>query len=166
MHINNIYNKKKYLIFIFHKLAKIMSTHILQMLYYAFFHSVISYGIIAWGGAYKGRIRSLQGLQTRLIKIINKNNFIIDKYPTNIEQTFQYESLNYHYSELQALYRESNSRTRKRSLQIPRRYKTVSIKNSYVRAITAFNKLPNELKILRTKFTMKTKLKKWVKDNF
>jgi hypothetical protein len=165
IHIDNIYNKKKYLIFIFYKLAKIMPTQTLLMLYHAFFHSIISYGLIAWGGAYKGRIRRLQGLQTRIIKIISKNSFLIDKYPLNIEQSFQYESLKYHYSELQSLYLESNSITRNRSLQIPRRYKKVSIKNSYIRAITAFNNLPNDFKTLNKSPTIKAKLKKWIKDN-
>lgn len=159
--IDNIYNKKKYLIFIFYKLSKIMPTQTLLMLYHAFFHSVISCGLIAWGGAYKGRIRRLQELQTRIIKIISKNSFLIDKYPLNIEQSFQYESLKYHYKELQSLYVESNSITRNKSLQIPRRYKRVSIKNSYIRAITAFNNLPNDLKTLNTSFT---KLKKRIKD--
>lgn len=165
-HIDNIYNKKKYLIFVFYKLSKIMSTQILLMLYHAFFHSVISYGIIAWGGAYKGRIRSLQGLQTRLLKIISKNSFLTDKYPMSIEQSFQYESLSYHYNELQSLYLESNSITRNKSIQLPKRYKKVSIKNSYIRAISAFNNLPNELKTLSSKFSIKTKLKKWIKDTY
>ena len=48
-HITNIYNKPKYLIFIFYKFAKILSQQNLRMLYYAHFHSIMSYGIIAWG---------------------------------------------------------------------------------------------------------------------
>ena len=51
-HMEYIYNKTKYLIFIFYKLAKLMTTGTLRMIYYALFHSIISYGIIAWGDAY------------------------------------------------------------------------------------------------------------------
>ena len=43
-----VYNKTKYFIFIFYKLMRIMSTYCLRMVYYAFFHSIISYGMIAW----------------------------------------------------------------------------------------------------------------------
>ena len=43
-HILYVYNKTKYLILIFYKLMKIMSTGCLRMVYYAFFHSIIFYG--------------------------------------------------------------------------------------------------------------------------
>ena len=47
-HIVYVYNKTKYLIFIFYKLMKIMSTDCLPMVFYAYFLSIISYGMIAW----------------------------------------------------------------------------------------------------------------------
>jgi hypothetical protein len=166
IHTSNIYNKKKYLIFIFYKLTKIMPIQTLYMLYYAFFHSVISYGIIAWGGAYKGRTRLLQGLQNRLLKIINKNNFIQHKYPLTIEQTFVYEAIIYHYKELKDQYLNTEKITRNKSLQIPKRQKNISIKNSYIRALMLYNKLPNELKALTSKNIIKTKLKIWIKENY
>ena len=40
-HMEYIYNKTKYLIFIFYKLAKLMKTDTLRMIYYALFHSII-----------------------------------------------------------------------------------------------------------------------------
>ena len=48
-HTEYTYNKTKYLIFMFYKLAKLITTGTLMMIYYALFHSIISYGIIAWG---------------------------------------------------------------------------------------------------------------------
>ena len=48
-HFEYIYNKTKYLIFVFYELSKLMTTDTLRMIYYALFHSIISYGIIAWG---------------------------------------------------------------------------------------------------------------------
>ena len=62
VHISNIYNRTKYLMFTFYKLSKIMPINNMKMLYYALFHSRISYGIIAWGGAYPNRTRILQSL--------------------------------------------------------------------------------------------------------
>ena len=65
------------------KLSKIMNSSTLKLIYYAFFHSLINYGIIAWGGAYSNYLGLLQRLQNRLLKIINKNKFIVDNNPLN-----------------------------------------------------------------------------------
>ena len=83
----------------------------------------------------------------------------------NVDQIFSYESLSYHYEELQSAFINSNSNTRNKSIQIPRRYLNINIKNSHIRAIIQFNNLPNELKKIRNKHSKKTKLKKWVKGN-
>ena len=99
-----VYNKTKYLIFIFYKLMKIMSTDCLRMVYYAFFRSIISYGMIAWGCAYSNSINLLKRLQIKLLKIVNKNKFITDKNPIYLDKIFAYESLSYHYNELQLIY--------------------------------------------------------------
>ena len=158
-HCEFIYNKTKYLIFVFYKLSKLMTTDTLRMIYYTLFHIIISYGIIAWSGAYSNSKILLIKLQIRLLKIINKNKFAVDKNPMSIDQIFTYESLSYYYEDLQTTYINSNSSTRKKSIQIPRIHLTVSIKNSYIRAITQFNNLPNELKTIRNKISRKLKLK-------
>lgn len=49
-----VYNKKtKCLIFVFDKLKKILDEKTLMILYHALFYNSTSYGIIAWGGAYR-----------------------------------------------------------------------------------------------------------------
>ena len=141
-HIKNIYNKTKYLTFTLDKLSNIMTTENLRMIYYALFHS----SIIAWGGVYEGRTKSLQSLQNRLLKLVNKNNFMYDNNPLNIEQTFTLESLLYHYKELQDKYIETDKVTRNKSIQIPKRDRRISIKNSYIRA-----KLPSTNCLMNSK---------------
>ena len=64
-------------------------------IYYALFHSIISYGIIVWGGAYSNIKNKLNRLHIKLLKIINKNKFSVDN-PMSIDQIFTYESLSYH----------------------------------------------------------------------
>ena len=85
-----------------------MTTDTLRMVYYALFHSIVSYGIIAWGGAYPNSKNLLNRLQIRLLKIIKKNKFSVDKNPMSIDQIFTYESLTYHYEDLQTV-TEKNS---------------------------------------------------------
>ena len=159
-HIVYVYSKTKYLIFVFYKLMKILSTDCLRLVYYAFFHSIISYGMIAWGGAYSTSIELLKRLQIRLLKLVNKNKFITDKNPMYLDQIFEYESLSYHYNELQLIYLTSNKITRNKSIQIPKRLKTISIKNSYIRALMIFNRLPKELKTINSIHCKKRKLMK------
>ena len=65
-----------------------MTTDSLRMVYYALFHSTISYGIIAWGGAYSTSKSLVDSLQKRLLKIINKNKFTGDKNSMSIDQIF------------------------------------------------------------------------------
>ena len=104
-----------------------MSTDILKMIYFAFFHSTINYGIIAWGGSYKHNIDLLLRIQNRLFKIISKNNFL-SEIPLNVSQLFIYESLCFHYNTLKNIYVNSNSITRNKSIQIPKITKNISKK--------------------------------------
>lgn len=134
------------------------------MIYYALFHSIMSYGIIAWGGAYTNKTRNLQTLQNRILKIISKNQFLNNKQPLNLEQQFTFDSLQYFYEELSYKFSTSISNTRNKSIQMPKYYKRVSNKSSYLRAIYYFNRLPNNLKTL-TKNKVKNKLKEWIKEN-
>ena len=67
-----------------------MHSDTLKSIYYSFFHSIISYGNIAWGGAYKNNLKLLQNIQNRILKIVNQNNFNRDN-PLNLKQIFAYE---------------------------------------------------------------------------
>ena len=50
-----------------------MDTPTLMKIYFALFHSIINYGIIASGGVYKNNLN--QSVQTKILKIINENHF-------------------------------------------------------------------------------------------
>lgn len=165
IHINNIVNKTKYLVFIFYKLSKIMQQKTLMIVYYSLFHSILSYGIIAWGGAYPTQKILLQRLQNKILKIINKNKFSLEKRPCNIDQQYALEAVLYHYEALSNMYSESSSQTRNKSIQLPKRLKTISSKRSYIKAILVFNKLPNELKVIGNKKKRKRMLKEFIIQN-
>ena len=138
-HIEYVYSKTKYLILVLYKLKKIMDTNTLMTMYYAFFHSFINYGIIAWGGAYKTRLDLLQRTQDRLLKIIYKNKFYNKRIPLNLNESFILESLVYHYNTLKDDFKKIERNTRHKLLQLPKNYKSISEKNSYLIAMKAFN---------------------------
>ena len=93
-HVQYIINKTKYLIYVFAKIKKYMDAKSLTVMYYAYFHSYINYGIIAWRGVYKDNMTRLQNIQTRILKIIHKNYFI-ENTLLNIRHVFTLEALMY-----------------------------------------------------------------------
>lgn len=163
-HMDYLINKTKYLVFIFYKISKYMQIDVLIRIYYALFHSIISYGIVAWGGAYNNNLNTIQRLQTRILKIISKNR-ILTNYPLRLEQMFAYESLLYHYKSLSSLYTNSKSITRNKSINLPVIKKSIHSKNSYIKAISLFNKLPNHMKTYNNIFYKKKIFKKWIVEN-
>ena len=107
-------------------------------IYYAFFLSLINYGFIAWGGAYNNNLTLLQKIQTRILKFINKNNFLAN-IPLNVNQLFTLEALVYHYEDLSAIYKVSKSKTRKKCIQLSITKKAISNKSSYLVDLKTFN---------------------------
>ena len=75
-HIDYIINRTKYFIFIFAKIKKFMDTNTLMIIYYALFHSIISYGIIAWGGAYKNRLNVVAKHSNKVTKNYQQKSFL------------------------------------------------------------------------------------------
>ena len=127
-----------------------MDTYTMRMIYYAFFHSIATYGFIAWGGAYNNNLNLLQSLQNRIIKIINKNKFVAEN-PLNFSQSFTLESILYQYDKLKNEFLKLESKTRRKLITLPeynKMDKRVSDKCSMIKAISTFNFMPNDLKVL------------------
>ena len=99
---------------------------------------------------YKDNVNLLQNIQSRILKIIQRN-FFVSNIPLNIRQVFTLESLVYHYSDFKEIYEKSASVTRSKSIQLPKVQKVVSDKNSFRVAIKTFKCLRNELKKLYSK---------------
>lgn len=164
-HIEHLIKKTKYIVYVFYKLSKVMPRETLKIIYYAFFHSIATYGILAWGGAYQNSLLLLQQVQNRLIKLMNKN-FFVEKNPLSIKQTFAFEALIYYYNMNKHKYINSNSITRYKLIQIPKTQKGVSDKNSYIRSIKLFNSLPNVYKeLVIEKVVNKNKIQDWIRTN-
>ena len=88
-----------------------MTIETLRMAYYAYFYSIINYGIIAWGEVYNNNLDLQRNLQKRIIKIVHKNKLICQDYPMKLEQSLNYEALGYHYTNLKDEYSTLSSIT-------------------------------------------------------
>ena len=97
----------------------------LKTIYYAFFYSVINYGIMSWGRIYDNNIKMIQNGQNRILKIINKNKFR-ENIPINLRQLFTSESLLYNYNSLKNIFIASTSRTINKAIILPKSYLKVS----------------------------------------
>lgn len=64
-----------------------MRLETLRMLYYALFHSIISYEIIAWGVVYSNFRNLLQSHQKRKRKNDNKKDFTVNRNSLKISQS-------------------------------------------------------------------------------
>ena len=83
-HINQIVKKLRYLLFVFYKLKYILNENALMSIYYGLFHSIATYGIIAWGNSCKTVIEKIYKMQNRVLKIrINNNRINVSKKTTN-----------------------------------------------------------------------------------
>lgn len=156
-HIVYISNKTRYTLFILNKLKHFLLPSTLISVYYAIFHSIANYGIIAWGGTYSCHLKPVVSLQNKLFKIISS---ISDKKILNINNSFILQSLMYYYSELRMQYLNNTNNTRHKSIILPKMKKNISSCRSYIIAIKNFNNLPNAVKVLsNSKKCIKNKLR-------
>lgn len=80
-HIINLCNKLRKTIFVFKKLRDILTKTQLFSFYYALSQSLLSYGIIGWGGAAGSYLQRVKIIQKCIIKIILRKPLI---YPSNL----------------------------------------------------------------------------------
>lgn len=161
-HINYITKKTRYLIFVFSRLSKLMNYDSLLMIYHGLFGSIATYGILAWGSAYNNAINSLYKVESRILKIITKNE---KKLPLSIRENYILKSVCFCYSDLSATFNNSLISTRFKSVILPKCRLEVGKRHYFHTAVINFNNLPNPLKSLnQCKHTIRKKIKNWLSD--
>lgn len=123
-----------------------MSTQLL-IVYYAFFHNIGMYGIIAWRATYDNTFCHIQKIWARLFKIINKKSESVI-LPSKIEQCYILEALTNNYNILSNEFMMSTNKTRNK-IPLLITNKTLTQKSSKTIAIKTFIKLPAQLKTLK-----------------
>lgn len=76
---------------------QVLPCRALLSLYFAFIHSHLTFGIVAWGNAYNSHIPSVQHIQNQAIRIITKSTFYSDAFALlrqnnllSVQKLFQY----------------------------------------------------------------------------
>lgn len=163
MHLQSLVNNNRYLLYTFYKIRSLLKKEHKLQLYSALFTSKIFDGIIAWGGCDKTALKSLNGLQSRLHRILalkGTNHF-------TVKQKFIYESLLFKFAELKNIWINSESITRNKSIALPKCKLKVGKKCHNFAAIGSFNGLPESIKTTTVKNnTFKKKVKEWILKMF
>jgi len=156
-HIQYLCKRLSRVLFLLRKLKTCVTQPVILSSYYAFFHSLLSYGIRLWGGASSSSSAFIW--QKKAIRIINNLNHLqscresfsqlkIMTLPsmyiyTNLLHVKEYEHL---YSDRAAVH---NHNTRnKYCLNLPQFRLSKSIHSHYYQQIQFFNKLPDSVRAL------------------
>ena len=169
--IKKTVTKVRYLIFIFYKLRKIMNTDHLMGIYYTLFWSIVTYGIIVWGGAYASNLNMLHDIHKRILKIIYRKNI---RYPSaliflennipSLRKTFLEKALLHNFPHLQNLYLQKKQlQKRILNLQPPITKKQIARQNHNYISFKIFNLLTDQLKLNSVKSIKTNKtIRNWI----
>ena len=165
------------------KIKYYVFNRVLLLLYFALFHSHITYGLIIWYSTYKTYTSQISKLQNRIIKIITKSNplekvkkhgiLTLDDLFTNemVALMFKYRSNNVPYNLSQYFTLTSdihklNTRSCSSDTYYLPRFKTNKLQHSIkFTGVKVWNKIPNEIKNCSLNVFLK-KLKTSILDTY
>lgn len=161
IHIRNIVSKTKYLVYVFYRLKKVMTTRQLIKIYYGLFNSIAVYGIIGWGGLYNSALEPLNRLQKKIVNVIGVKE---EDKPLDIRQIFVVKCIVFLYKELKNEFLMNTINTRFKSIMLPKHSLTIGQRSFDYYARKYYNKLPVKLKDLTVSDkTIKTKVKEEIR---
>lgn len=170
-HVSNITKKTRYIIYLFYKLKSILSSKQLMTLYYSLFWSIVTYGIIAWGGATNTIIAPIITIQKRIIKIIfNKpasfpsEQLYREQEIIELRKYYIEKSLFTNYQSLQGKFMKIKQKpARQQFLQTPKINKEIDRRNNRYVSVKTFNLLPENLKEKKIDTLKRSRaIRKWI----
>lgn len=175
-HVQALVRKVRSLMYIFKQTKKILSLRENLSLYYSLVQSLLTYGIIGWGGAYNNNLNPLIVIQKRILKII----FNLDiRFPTedlyrycnalSIRQLF-YKSAILTISKNNLLlekinHKHSTREKAKQSVRLPLVLRTIGQRSYFYIGHKLYNIIPGELKSKISKKSFKFEIKIWIGEN-
>lgn len=161
-HVNDLGKKLRFILVKMYHLKNIVHLNFLKKLYYAWFYSLINYGIIIWGGEYRSNLQSLISIQNKCFKLLvnfqtlNAPNFrSIQLLPIRYNAFFRiclYLYRNKHLCNLKLNVRNTRSND---TFQIPTFSKDIFRRHFFYLAPYIYNKLPNNLTDINNFYTFK-----------
>lgn len=172
LQIQNLVKKIRYLLPRFKYLKNFLSQSELKILYYSLVQSHLSYGILGWGGVTDNYLNHLNTIQKWVLKIIYNKNLT---YPTSnlynecgvldLRQLFfLYISIYTHKNKnsITNIEHKYNTRYKQNSCFESRSEKTIGQRNYTYLSPRVYNKLPNDIKIIKKIHVFKKKVKLWL----
>ena len=137
-YISTLLRKTKFVLFLFYKLKKFLNYSQLKTIYFAVFNSIITYGILGWGGVYKVYVNRLLDAQNRVLRLFNYFNNT--EHFLNIRQTFYYFCIKKEFVNLKIKLDSKEKKIERRLvLEVPKFTKDIMNKDHYYNAIKVFD---------------------------
>lgn len=173
IHIKKLITKLRSMLSKFKNFSKFLGIKELKIMYYAFVESHLTYGIIAWGGAYQNQIIPLEIIQKWILKIMFKKDIT---YPT--DDLFQMAKV----ADIRQLFciailiEQKKSKNKK---EIKHKYETRYKQGSFVTPTTqktlcqrcftylgprTYNELPLEIKKINSVGLFRKKVKNYIQN--
>jgi hypothetical protein len=172
-HVDEICTKLSSVIFIIKTLSRYCTFNILKCIYFSLFECHLRYGITVWGNSSERNVKKIFTLQKRAIRCM----FKLNRYQScrNYFKTYSiltFPSLYIYQTILTTIDNNSlptnsnihNHRTRSAdNYHLPSVNLTIAKKNPFYQGITFFNKLPDQIKTIKTnKNRFKVEIKKYL----
>lgn len=171
-HINQLTKKLRPFIFKFKLLRDYLNISQLKTLYHSFVKSLLSYGIIAWGGTNKCYLKNLEVIHKWILKVIFKKR---RTYPSDdlfkesglldIRQIYASTALLRQFKlKQETSYLDHYYETRYKNIICKKRKckKAIGQRNFVYLGQKLYDKIPEELKSVKTYHSYKRSLNKWL----
>ena len=175
-HIDYVSNRIRKLIHKFYILRSFLNKKILIIVYKALVESLISYGILVWGGLYNNALNKLNIIQKYILKIIYKKTRL---YPTNLlftEETCNIRTiylttictyLNFNCGQKNYIgHRYKTRQNENKNLEIPQNRNNLNFKFISYLGPKSYNLLPLFIRDINNKSKFRKMCQKYIYDNF
>lgn len=155
-HIDSLSKKIRMLIHKFYVIREFLNAKILIMVYRSLVESLITYGIVVWGGLYNNALYKLNVVQKYILKIIYKKNriypssFLFTRETLNIRSLYMLQICTYIHARpvmRRLIDHGYNTRAKNnRDVQIPINYKNINLRYVDYLAPKVYNMLPRHVR--------------------
>lgn len=172
LQIEYVINKLRCMLSKFKYLKNILNKNYLNMLYFSLIQSHLNYGILGWGSVSNKYLNNLEVIQKWFLKIIYNKDYTYssnllykESKKMDIKQLFCYNILKYIYkNKIKININEHNHNTRNKyeTTLKEKVNKSIGQKNFKYLLPFIYDRLPKNLKLIKSYTTFKNKIKEWI----